>query len=57
MGAPVSLKCVGGVVRGSRRELKRYAKAKNIPDKQIGRDDHGWFIKARDRGQFHKRRR
>ena len=56
MGAPVKLKCEGGIVRGSRRELKRYAKAKNIPDKQIEHDSRGWFIKARDRGQFHKRR-
>lgn len=54
MGSSVKLECKKGVIRGTRRLLKRYAKSKNIPDRCIKRDSEGWFIKAIDRSSFYK---
>ena len=37
-------------VRGSKRELKIYAKAQNLPSKWIKKDRDGYYIKLSDRG-------
>lgn len=54
MSSSVNLPCKQRVIRGSLRELKRYAKSKNIANRHIRQDDQGYYIKAMDRGKFYR---
>jgi len=41
----------GGIVRGTRRELRQYCKHKNLPERWIKRDRLGYYLKHGDRGR------
>jgi len=38
------------IIRGTRKELKKYLKKQNLPDRWIREDKEGLYIKLSDRG-------
>jgi len=38
------------IIRGTRKELKKYLKKQNLPDRWIREDQNGLYIKLSDRG-------
>ena len=43
------------IVRGALRELKKYCKGSNLPDRWIKQDERGYYLKLNDRGNVHVR--